>query len=849
MKPRNLLHRTVFALLAFMFLAALGGQVATGQELAIRSGTSTTAASDLRSSELLAAGVEQAMAGRFDEALAKIRIAEKVAPKNQSAHEARRLLEQYVQLRRKSVTERHGQYLDTVHRVKQYRLAQEYLQKLGDDKSVEKLRKKVSGMLDAWSKAGNANSLEFADAESTKKLREQARKSLDKATRLLNEAMAMKVASGSRYGKMLAEMGATALERMEAYKSAWSSLQTEPLKRRRKGVAIIAEAEHPLIEVLGDLEVVTGKSPWRSALSQAVLARDLAEDKEKFATQGWLKSLLADVEARGRKSIADAEWYEALAAYSGLKELAPQEEKYYQKLKEVRRHVRVLAMYGKKPTTQPSTDKSEPIWKEYTRNADADMVMKAVQLLNASYVTAVDFRKLARGGLSSVRTLAETPQAVNSFPGLKDAAKKKRFVDALNKAMRNIEKRDRVDHLDLQLAMNEVLDASERSVEIPVAVLAVEFADGFLNELDRFSSMIWPQGVEDFNKDTRGNFTGVGIRISKELGEPLKVITPLAGSPAYRAGIKAGDLIIAVDGIPTKDIPLRRIIGRIMGRAGTTVKLRIRRQGLPSPIEIPVVRAKISIVTIKGWRRAPGTGEWSFELDADKSIGYLRLTQFTSTTTRDIIETLGELRAAGIKSLVLDLRFNRGGLLRSAIGVGNEFLSSGRIISTRGRQVTNREYDAVGRGKYLSGNLAVLVNEQSASAAEIVCGALKDWKRAIVVGQRSYGKGSVQNVIPIPQHRALLKLTTAYYYLPSGRLLHRRNGAKDWGVDPDVKVFMTPKQLKRWLDIRRKTDLLQDVENGELTRDLRKQFESDLQLRTAVLLLQLKRFQTTKDAA
>jgi carboxyl-terminal processing protease len=198
----------------------------------------------------------------------------------------------------------------------------------------------------------------------------------------------------------------------------------------------------------------------------------------------------------------------------------------------------------------------------------------------------------------------------------------------------------------------------------------------------------------------------------------------------------------------------------------------------------------------------------------------------------------------GGRSLILDLRFNPGGLLRSAGSVSDEFISSGRIVSTRGiQQPKATEINATPGGNYTNGDLVVLINEHSASAAEIVSGALKDWRRAVIVGERSYGKGSVQNVIPIPRHKAYLKLTTAYYYLPSGRCLHRRNGDKVWGVDPDVRVLITPRQMRRWLDIRRKTDLLQDGQSGQLDSDLADQYKADVQLNTAVTILKLMRLQ------
>jgi carboxyl-terminal processing protease len=390
--------------------------------------------------------------------------------------------------------------------------------------------------------------------------------------------------------------------------------------------------------------------------------------------------------------------------------------------------------------------------------------------------------------------------------------------------------------------MNAVLQASDRSVKLPTAVLAREYCDGMLDKLDRFSSMIWPSEYTDFRKSTLGRFGGVGIQISKEPGEPLRVVTPLYGSPAFEAGIKAGDLIVAVEGKETNDHDLDKLVNMISGPVGTKVTLRIRRPGVIKPFDVKVERAEIRIKTVKGWRRTNARGDWEYRIDPADRIGYIRLTQFTDKTHEDMVQALRKLRSRGIDSVILDLRFNPGGLLVSAQQVSNEFLKGGLIVKTRGRrQKDQRRADS--SGTFLDGNLVVLVNEFSASAAEIVSGALKDWKRCVVVGDRSYGKGSVQNVIPIRYRKAMLKLTTAYYYLPTGRLLHRKNGSKTWGVDPDVEVLMTPKQMRSWLDIRSETDLIVD-ENRGLDKELAEQFNADMQLKTAVLLVKLQQLQS-----
>jgi carboxyl-terminal processing protease len=446
--------------------------------------------------------------------------------------------------------------------------------------------------------------------------------------------------------------------------------------------------------------------------------------------------------------------------------------------------------------------------------------------------------KLARGALSAVKVLAETPEVAETFPGLADAAKRQAFVASVDDQLRAIEGRDRPDHLDLTLALNSVLRSSERTVNVPVAVLVLEFTDGFLEELDEFSAMVWPHDMVDFEKQTMGHFYGVGVQIGKEPGEPLKVITPLADSPAFKAGLRPGDLILEVDGRRTEDVGIDSLIRMITGERGTKVTLRVKRAGHVEPFDVTLTRQEINLATVRGWQSRPD-GQWDYLIDPEGKIAYVRILQFTDQTVGALSDVLDRIDEAGVRSLVLDLRYNPGGLLRSATDVADEFLRGGRVVSTEGRQARRQSISATSGGKYVTGDLVVLVNEVSASAAEIVCGAVQDWDRGLIVGQRTYGKETVQNVIPIRRDRALLKLTTAYYYLPSGRLLHGHNTQKDSGIIPDVQVHMTPKQVKRWLEVRQKTDLLQDVDPAQLRSDLARQYEADLQLETGVLLLKL----------
>ena len=273
-----------------------------------------------------------------------------------------------------------------------------------------------------------------------------------------------------------------------------------------------------------------------------------------------------------------------------------------------------------------------------------------------------------------------------------------------------------------------------------------------------------------------------------------------------------------------------------------------------------MVRAKINVHTVAGWRRL-SDGGWDFMLDPTAKIGYVRLKQFTDTTTHDLVEALAALRDRGSRAVILDLRANPGGLLREAGSVADQFLTGGRIVSTRGRRglLHAPPIKADRQGAFTDGDLVVLVSQHSASAAEIVSGALRELGRGLIVGQRTFGKGSVQNVIPIPKHEAFLKLTTARYYVGNNeKLVHRENGAAEWGVAPHVPVPVTLRQVRVLLAIRRKTEVIRNVAEDdagrkqamrELNEDLDDQYKADGQLRTGVLLLKLMRLRRDRAPA
>ena len=335
------------------------------------------------------------------------------------------------------------------------------------------------------------------------------------------------------------------------------------------------------------------------------------------------------------------------------------------------------------------------------------------------------------------------------------------------------------DTLD-QVERNYVNDISRR--ELMEAAI-----QGVVSKLDQHSNYIAPSELEEFRIDVEAEFGGIGISFSKPSKKDwLQVISPIAGSPAYRAGILAGDLITHIEDTPTNELERKETVRRIKGKLGTKVRLTVRHLDRTSE-KIEVERQIIRVETVLGDTRNEDAS-WDFMLDDENKIGYIRLAAFARHTTSDLRKVLEKLQSEKMNGLILDLRNNPGGLLSSAIQISDMFVAEGRIVSTSGRNVEDKRWDERRRGTYSDFPMLVLVNNYSASASEIVAACLQDHDRAIVVGERTYGKGSVQNIIELEQGRSALKLTTAQYFRPSGKNIHRFKGATEkdeWGVLPN----------------------------------------------------------------
>ncbi len=315
--------------------------------------------------------------------------------------------------------------------------------------------------------------------------------------------------------------------------------------------------------------------------------------------------------------------------------------------------------------------------------------------------------------------------------------------------------------------------------------------NGMLTSLDPHSQFLDAKNFRDMQTQTRGEFGGLGIEVTMEDGL-VKVMSPIDNTPASRGGVQPADLITHLDGEPVKGLSLEQAVEKMRGPVNTPIVLRIQRKGAEKPIEIKLVREIISIRNVR------------FKIEED--VGYIRLTSFQGERTiKQLEEAIAEIKLkipeAKLKGYILDLRNNGGGLLDQAIAVSDTFLDRGEIVSTRGRAEASQRYNARS-GDLTNGKpLIVLINGGSASASEIVAGALQDHKRATLLGSRSFGKGSVQTVMPIGGFGAL-KLTTARYYTPSGRSIQAK------GIQPDIELVQDlPEDLKGKVETRGEASL------------------------------------------
>jgi carboxyl-terminal processing protease len=647
------------------------------------------------------------------------------------------------------------------------------------------------------------------------------------------------------------------------------------------------------------------------AMEPVVRAFRIAREPEAFLKLDWVKDLTAKAAARALEFEKSGRWLESLQLFSDLNTLFEVETTYKADMQRLARRTRLIAVYTpktlyemrkvildreaeeNKSTTKPSSatatsadlPDSFPRWQDHVEKISIDMATDAIDRSAQDWVEKTSYETLVRGGVEALRLFLTTPELSKEFPKLSDPAARQAFDAALDGALAGNGSGRGLTGDDVERILTGLISASRSSIGLPTEVVLMEFTDGAMERLDPFTAAIWPHEVDEFEKNTRGSFGGVGVQISLEREDVkpeeaalkkidpgkdakpdldahqkvdnkfrLVVVTPLEDTPAFKAGIEAGDVITAIDGKSTVGISIDEAVHSIMGKPGTPVTLRIKRGDAEK--DYTLQRGNIKVASVKGFRRDPGnTSRWDYMLDPDTKIGYVRITGFQEDTADELRNAVESLRQRGMRGVILDLRFNPGGLLNAAVDMCDMFLQDGVVVSTKGRSPRARGQEWKAHpDTVIPANMpmVVLVNEYSASASEIFAGAMKDLHRALIVGHRSFGKGSVQNLLRIGNETrpdgnplAMMKLTMAYYYLPNGESLHRRDKSATWGVDPDVTVDLTPEQLTNLLKKLRDNDIIPgSTKKPTATSPATQPSNPDTQLETALLMMRLQLVQS-----
>ncbi len=369
------------------------------------------------------------------------------------------------------------------------------------------------------------------------------------------------------------------------------------------------------------------------------------------------------------------------------------------------------------------------------------------------------------------------------------------------------------DYYELYKLLADTVDQVDRNYvkEVDRRELIEAAIRGVMTKLDPYSTYVGPEELAQFRSSVDNEFGGIGIHVSVDDGD-LKVLSPIYGTPAYRAGIMAGDRIVEIDGKSTDGIQPDDAIRWMKGAEGTKVEITVIHAGKSKREKYTLTRERVHVETVLGDRRR-ADDHWEYMYDEKNKVGYIRISAFSQETAKELRTALADIKGRGVRGLILDLRFNPGGLLRSAIEVSNLFISSGRIVSTKGRNTPEHVWDARDDAIFQGVPMVILVNHYSASASEIVSACLQDHKRAVVMGERTWGKGSVQNIIELENGKSALKLTTAAYKRPSGKNIHRFPNSKDqdeWGVMPDLgyELGLNDKETRDLLVDRRNRDII-----------------------------------------
>lgn len=669
----------------------------------------------------------------------------------------------------------------------------------------------------------------------------------DTAAELIGQSDRTTYPQLGRLTKIIQEYKDISKQRQSARESAYQQQLAELQKRQAQGKTNDVSDTNDVNDVNDTVSVLLVIAKGSELASQ--------QQREHLFSDAFVKQTIQKAIDKAADSELQGKWLDAyINCYSWLKAIDPNNKAYSDYGEQLLDKATIVASLQDSPCETRE---------ERYKGVEKGMFTWAVEVLSGHYVRrTIDYSHMAKQALRQCKLLAEVmPTAFP--PKVKSQSSESSFsppdanqLTAWSAGLAAIS--DQIEQSPTGLKKDEFMDVFEKALalnkttlELSESALVAQFTEAALSALDPYTVMVWPRQVQEFEKSMTNEFTGIGIEISKSKGL-LTVASLLQDTPAYKAGLDAGDVIVAVDGVQTKDMTLLCAVRKITGPADTKVTLTIKRPGQEKPTDIVITRGKITVPTLRGWNRTE-TGKWLYMIDEPNRIGYVRVTGFSSETASELEEVLKDLESQGLKALILDLRFNTGGLLNSAIDVSDKFLKEGTIVTTRSPYAGVLTYaKAQEKGTHPNYPLVILINYNSASASEIVAGALADktHKRAVLVGDRTHGKGSVQGITLYPRGAAQLKYTMAHYHLPSDQRVKSREetekqGKKDWGIGPDVEIELTSDELKKMLDIQRENDVLvqagRDPNSASLNRhSAQETVAGDPQLVVGMLIIKTK---------
>ncbi len=475
---------------------------------------------------------------------------------------------------------------------------------------------------------------------------------------------------------------------------------------------------------------------------------------------------VGDLLQRGRELEAEWRWGDALTHYEDAMRLFPGESSLRRRFELARLHYDLQRRYADGSFLGGVA--------KLPFDEALDLYGQVLLKIQAHYVEAPNWRELVEHGTNNLEIALREPAFVQRNLPQRDRPAVDEFCRRLRRVLvsRVIDSRR-----DAGDAVATAARLARGHLEISCTAVVLEYLCGATNVLDPYSAYLTPDQLNEVYAQIEGNFVGLGIEL-KARDDDLLIVRVIPGSPAEQGGIRAGDHILSVDGQPTKDLSTDQAANLLQGKTGSVVSLVVSTPPEP-PRRLSVRRRRVDVPSIDRVRI----------LDRQHGIGYLRLACFQKTTCRDLETTLWKLHREGMKSLIIDLRGNPGGLLVTAVEVADKFIQRGVIVSTRGRSVQEDfTYSAHTAGTWRV-PLVVLIDRETASAAEIFAGAIREHRRGTVVGARSYGKGSVQGIFPLSLSGAGVRLTTAKFYSPSGRPYNRI------GVAPDVLVQVAARPI------------------------------------------------------